>query len=289
MINVQFFIGGLILMGLLESLLWYLFYSNWNEAGTRGNIIFVLAVTIAVMKSSFSFMLVLVASLGWGVTRPYLDKDVTLRIHGICWLYTAMGIMREMVTMYQQDPSPSWIFILMCLLPSSFLNAVIFYWIFTALSALIQTLKDRGQTAKFQLFEKLWSILVLSLAIGTATLLYQIWALSSSIDEQWRKQWLFTDGVPQLVFASVLLSMMYLWAPHKNSQRYAYSQFDGKTPDAASDQKPSDWANDVNGMFGDDSEDEDANSAAPAATVGASSSPMAKHDVEEGHAIVKTT
>merc|ERR1712178_527171 len=119
-------------------------------------------------------------------------------------------------------------FVLLCLLPVSLLNGLIFYWVFTALSGLIQTLKDRGQTAKLQLFQRLWNILILSLGIATATLLYQIFALSRSMATQWMNQWLFTDGVSHILFMLVLAAMMYLWAPHKNSQRYAYSQLEPK-------------------------------------------------------------
>jgi len=37
-------------------------------------------------------------------------------------------------------------------------------------------------------------------------------------------QWLFADGVSHILFLVVLAAMMYLWAPHKYSERVAYSQ-----------------------------------------------------------------
>merc|ERR1712151_1133460 len=69
-------------------------------------------------------------------------------------------------------------------------------------------------------------------AIATFTLLFQIFNLSRSITARWKDQWLVTVGVSHILFLFVLSAMMYLWAPHKYSQRYAYSQqIDGNEHD----------------------------------------------------------
>merc|ERR1712008_111405 len=128
---------------------------------------------------------------------------------------------------------------LFCLLPVALLNGAIFYWIFTALSSLMETLRERRQAEKLQLFERLWAILVFALSLASLTLLFQIFDLSRSINIRWHYQWFFADGVSHILFLFVLAAMMYLWAPNKNSQRYAYSHLselgdeeddDGETP-----------------------------------------------------------
>jgi len=226
-----------------------------NSSGTRGKVLFALAVLASVAKSIFSYMLVLVAALGWGVTRPYLDQEVSRRIYGVTGLYIVLGVVREVVLSFRHSHSLPIIFVLLCLLPVSLLNGVIFYWVFTALSSLIQTLKERGQTSKLQLFQQLWSILILSLGVATGTLLYQFLALSSKLHKTWMNQWLFTDGVSHILFLLVLTAMMYLWAPHKNSQRYAYSQIDGKEGDIdkGAAATSADWVEEVGA---DDDEDD---------------------------------
>jgi hypothetical protein len=222
--SLQHCIAGVILLGLVESFVWYVFFTDWNASGTRGNVVFVIAILASVAKSIFSYLLVLVASLGWGVTRPYLDQGTTLRIKATCFLYIVLGVAREVVLSFQHSHSLPLAFVLLCLLPVSLLNGMIFYWVFTALSGLIQTLKDRGQTAKLLLFQRLWGILIISLGIATVTLLYQIFAVSQKLVTRWHNQWLFTDGVSHILFLFILAVMMYLWAPHQHSQRYAYSQ-----------------------------------------------------------------
>ena len=47
----------------------------------------------------------------------------------------------------------------------------IFYWIFAALSNLMETLEAQQQSAKLGLFQKLWWVLVLAIAFAFAVLL----------------------------------------------------------------------------------------------------------------------
>lgn len=78
--NIQNCITAVIFLGLVEALLWYTFFNDWNSTGVRGKMLFIFSILSSVVKSIFSYMLVLVAGLGWGVTRPYLDRQVILKI-----------------------------------------------------------------------------------------------------------------------------------------------------------------------------------------------------------------
>merc|ERR1712217_737046 len=177
----------------------------------------------SVVKSIFSYMLVLVAALGWGVTRPYLDHRTIMKVQAVTFLYIVLDFIRESVLSFRHSHSLSLAFVLLCLLPVALLNGAIFYWIFTALSSLMETLRDRRQAEKLLLFERLWKLLIFALGLASLTLLFQIFDLSRSISIRWHYQWFFADGVSHILFLLVLAGMMYLWAPHTNSQRYAYS------------------------------------------------------------------
>jgi len=221
--HMQNCIAAVILFGLLEAFMWYIFYSDWNAQGVRGKAVFIFATLLTVVKSTFSYMLVLVASLGWGVTRPFLDRPVMLKIQLLCFFYIVLDFIRETVLSYRHSHTLSLAFVLLCLLPVSLLNGGIFYWIFTALSNLMETLKERGQTEKLTLFERLWKFLIWTLTAATFTLLFQILNLTKSVTERWKYQWVLSDGISHTLYLLVLAAMMYLWKPHENSQRYAYS------------------------------------------------------------------
>jgi hypothetical protein len=221
--SIQNCVTAVIFFGLVEALLWYIFFNDWNTSGVRGRALFITSILSSVVKSIFSYMLVLVAALGWGVTRPFLDRSTILKIQAVCFLYIVLDFIREAVLSFRHSHSLSLVFVLLCLLPVSLLNGGIFYWVFTALSGLMETLKERRQFEKLNLFEKLWKVLVAALAVATLTLLLQIFNLSRSITTRWKYQWLFADAVSHVLFVVVLVAMMYLWAPHKYSQRFAYS------------------------------------------------------------------
>jgi len=257
--NIQNCITAVIFFGLVEAFLWYIFFNDWNSSGVRGKMLFISAILSSVMKSIFSYMLVLVAALGWGVTRPYLDRQVILKIQAVCFMYIILDFIREAVLSFRHSHSLSLAFVLLCLLPVSLLNGGIFYWVFTALSSLMETLRDRRQFEKLILFQHLWKILIFALGVATLTLLFQIFNLSSSIATRWKYQWFFADGVSHILFVIVLAAMMYLWAPHKYSQKFAYSQQVDTTENAKDDDeapKADVWAEE--GGLDDDGEDADS-------------------------------
>eukprot|EP00440_Ansanella_granifera_P048897 gb/GFBE01052976.1/.p1 GENE.gb/GFBE01052976.1/~~gb/GFBE01052976.1/.p1 ORF type:complete len:506 (+),score=121.02 gb/GFBE01052976.1/:1-1518(+) len=229
--HIQYCVAAVILLGLVEAFLQWRFFMDWNDSGTRGRLIFVLAILASVVKSIFSYMLVLVASLGWGVTRPYLDQSTILKVQGLSFFYIVLDFVRESALSFRHSHSLSIAFVMLCLLPVALLNGIIFYWIFTALSTLMETLAERKQHEKLVLFQRLWKILVCALSLASFSLLFQLFDLSRSISIRWHYQWFFADGVSHILFCMVLAAIMFLWAPHTNSQRYAYKQVEGVDKD----------------------------------------------------------
>jgi len=228
LLNFHIAIGGVIFFGLAESILWYVFLADWNSNGLRTAFLFGSAVMLSVTRTTTSYMLVLVACLGWGVTRPILDSSLTCRIGFLSIVYIMLNYVREIVISFRTSHSVPMAFIALCLLPVSLMNGGIFYWVFSALSNLIETLEASGQSQKLALFQKLWYILVFDIVLAVIVMLVQIFAFSRNAAETWREQWLITDCAPHALFGVVLLAMMYLWVPHEDSSRYAYStQIDG--------------------------------------------------------------
>merc|ERR1711862_1024380 len=156
--NIQKCITAVVFFGLGEAFLWYIFFKDWNSSGSRAKPLFVVAILSTVTKSIFSYMLVLVAALGWGVTRPYLDTQILLKIQAVCFFYVVLDFIRQTVLSFRHSHSLSLAFVLLCVLPVSLLNGGIFYWVFTALTSNIETLQERKQLEKLLLFQRLWKL-----------------------------------------------------------------------------------------------------------------------------------
>ncbi|CAE8639205.1 unnamed protein product [Polarella glacialis] len=257
--HIQYCITIVIFLGLVEAFLWWRFFEDWNNSGIRGRFIFVVAILASVVKSIFSYMLVLVASLGWGVTRPYLDQGTIVKVQALTFLYIVLDFVRESVLSFRHSHSLSMAFVMLCLLPVALLNGIIFYWIFTSLSSLMETLSERKQSEKLVLFQRLWKILIVALSLASLSLLFQLFDLSRSISVRWQYQWFFADGITHVLFCFVLIAIMVLWAPSTNGQRYAYKPVGDTETEKDSSSKAVDssqvWA-DEGGL--DDEEEDDS-------------------------------
>eukprot|EP00930_Biecheleria_cincta_P032481 TRINITY_DN22541_c0_g1_i1.p1 TRINITY_DN22541_c0_g1~~TRINITY_DN22541_c0_g1_i1.p1 ORF type:complete len:505 (+),score=79.44 TRINITY_DN22541_c0_g1_i1:80-1594(+) len=253
-------IAAVIVLGIIECGLTYMFLQDWNSDGIRSKLLFGLALFFSITRTTTSYMLVLVACLGWGVTRPMLDNATSCYISVLSVAYIALNFVREIVITFRHTNSLPLYFVMLCLLPVSLMNGGIFYWVFSALQTLMETLEARGQSQKLRIFEKLKWILIVSIFFAVATLVVQVLYFAKNAAQYWRDQWLITDMAPNAVFAFVLVAIMVLWAPHSDSQRYAYStQIDGNEESGIGAQAGTEaadrsvWLDEKDGIEGDDS------------------------------------
>ena len=120
--NIQHCVTAVVLLGLVEVFTWWIFYNDWNSSGFHGRFLFIIAILASVVKSIVSHMLGLVAALGWGVARPYLDRQVMTKIQAVCFLYIVLDFIRESVLSFRHSHALSLPFVLLYLLPVSLLN-----------------------------------------------------------------------------------------------------------------------------------------------------------------------
>eukprot|EP00916_Digyalum_oweni_P016970 GHVL01027832.1.p1 GENE.GHVL01027832.1~~GHVL01027832.1.p1 ORF type:complete len:194 (+),score=21.84 GHVL01027832.1:482-1063(+) len=104
-------------------------------------------------------------------------------------------------------------------LPVCVINGYLFYIIFYSLFKLIEVLK---QSAKLRLFKRLYFLLVIYLLLSVVGTIYQIYFLSLDLSETWQNQWIVMTASHNCLFVAGLICVMWLWAPHKHSQIYAY-------------------------------------------------------------------
>lgn len=224
--KIQYCIGVVLAFGLGEACLWYFTFYRWNVVGSCAWPVFIGATFLSVVKSVFSYMLVLVGSMGWGVTKPQLSWCTACKVVTCSVIFIALDFTRRMVMFFRNtrgDRTVPTSFLFGILVPISVLNGIIFYWIFTSLAKVTEELKEQSQSEKVKLFESLHRVLVFALAAAVLAEVHEMFNLSRSIEEQWRMHWLYADGISHMLFLLVLAGIMCLWRPHENSQRYAFS------------------------------------------------------------------
>jgi len=246
-------------VGVLECVAWVVFLMGWNSGGDRSQVTFAIAAFASVARATTSYMMVLLACLGWGVTRPVLDDGLTCRISFLAIVYMILNFVRELVISYRHSHSLPMSFVLLCLLPVSAMNGGIFYWVFSALSNLRETLEAQAQTEKLSIFNKLWYILLIATVFALAVLGVQIFVISLDASHTWRQQWMVTDGAPEVAFGVILISIMVLWAPNEDSQRLAYAQqIDGDEGGVLGENAAPDTVGDIWGDEGQPDKDDDS-------------------------------
>merc|ERR1712242_251558 len=97
-----------------------------------------------------------------------------MKIQITCFFFIILSIVREVALSFRSSHQLSLAFVIACMLPMSALNGGIFLWVFNAISNLMQTLEDRQQTEKLNIFKQLWRILIFSLIIACCSIVFQI-------------------------------------------------------------------------------------------------------------------
>eukprot|EP00929_Paragymnodinium_shiwhaense_P066663 TRINITY_DN33466_c0_g1_i5.p1 TRINITY_DN33466_c0_g1~~TRINITY_DN33466_c0_g1_i5.p1 ORF type:complete len:489 (-),score=87.10 TRINITY_DN33466_c0_g1_i5:592-2058(-) len=238
--NIHWCIFAVLLFGLMEAVAWFTHYSIWNDTGVRPMAAFIASVLLSVAKNIFSYMLVFVGSLGWGITKPLLSTGEICKVICFCVSFIVLdSTNRIFLAFWHSREIPQW-FVLAIRLPIALLNSLIFYSVFTALANTMESLKAKGQTEKLRLFEHLWRVLMVALLVATGSTFYEVFSVTRSIEDRWKTLWILADGVAHCLFLFVLVGMMVLWRPHSESQRYAYSaQLDDQDLDPESNTSPS--------------------------------------------------
>uniref|UniRef100_A0A670HY93 Transmembrane protein 87A n=1 Tax=Podarcis muralis TaxID=64176 RepID=A0A670HY93_PODMU len=213
LLRIQFWIGAVILLGMLEKAVFYAEFQNIRYKGESVQGALILAELLSALKRSLARTLVIIVSLGYGIVKPRLG--VTLHkvvVAGALYLlFSGMeGVLR--VTGAQNDLAS------LAFIPLAFLD--------TALCCLTQTmklLKLRRNVVKLSLYRHFTNTLILAIA---ASVVFIIWTTMKfrlvDCQSDWRELWV-DDAIWRLLFSMILFAIMVLWRPSANNQRFAFS------------------------------------------------------------------
>ncbi|CAL1531642.1 unnamed protein product [Lymnaea stagnalis] len=221
LLRVQFWIGGVILLGMLEKAVFFAEYENINNTGqsVKGAIIF--AELVSCLKRSLARMLVIIVSLGYGIVKPRLGQTFhKVLIVGVVFFILASieGCMRALAEKADQSKQQ-----LLPGVPLAVTDAIICWWIFSSLLQTTRTLRLRRNIVKLSLYRHFTNTLIFSVIASVA---YMIWFLTQHRFKEclsdWKELWM-DDAYWHLLFSVLLFVIMILWRPTVNNQRYAFS------------------------------------------------------------------
>ncbi|XP_054469713.1 transmembrane protein 87A-like [Anoplopoma fimbria] len=219
LLRIQFWIGAVIILGMLEKAVFYSEYQSIRYKGDyiQGAVIF--AELLSALKRSLARILVLIVSLGYGIVKPRLGTTVhRLAAVGLLYLLfsSVEGVLRVTGGFYGTVA-------LVANLSLSLIDSCVMWWIFISLSQTTRLLKLRRNIVKLSLYQHFTNTLIFSVL---ASIVFIIWTTKvfKLVDCQtgWRDLWV-DDAFWRLLFSTILLVIMVLLRPSANNQRFSHS------------------------------------------------------------------
>ncbi|KAM9341077.1 transmembrane protein 87A-like [Symphorus nematophorus] len=219
LLRIQFWIGAVIILGMLEKAVFYSEYQSIRYKGdyVQGAVIF--AELLSALKRSLARILVLIVSLGYGIVKPRLGTTVH-RLVAVGLLYLLFSSVEGVLRV---TGGFNGTVALVANLSLSLIDSCVMWWIFISLSQTTRLLKLRRNVVKLSLYQHFTNTLIFSVV---ASIIFIIWTgkVFQLVDCQtgWRDLWV-EDAFWRLLFSTILLVIMVLLRPSANSQRFSHS------------------------------------------------------------------
>jgi len=223
LVFLHYYVCGLVFVGLLETIAWWMTLSTWNTTGMKERYLSCTAVVLSVLKVSIAYMFILALAQGWGVTTQALERNTNKKMEALTFFYVIACYVRETTLSFRHSHNLPASYIVGSLLPTALLNALIFAWIFSSLKKLIETLSERRQEEANKIFKSSRAVLGGCVVVVYSAFVVQVLEIFEIFSVSWRYSWVLSDGICHIVFLVALGIFMFMWKPDMSLQMYSYS------------------------------------------------------------------
>mmetsp|Transcript_24166 Transcript_24166/g.50613 ORF Transcript_24166/g.50613 Transcript_24166/m.50613 type:complete len:325 (+) Transcript_24166:402-1376(+) len=203
----------------------------WNIDGERFWFSLYTGVVVGVLKRAISRSLVVMLSLGWGVTCDDLG-DKMKKIVTLGLAYAGSSAARDVMTVLAvtenevlSTETETGILDVVEILTfvTAFIDVIFYWWIFDALNGTMQYLEGMSQSRKLKRYLRLRLILLLSVLFAV------VWTVFGIVDSYNDKRiineeengWVL-NAVWEFNYLVVLIGLAWLWGPEAGAKEYAY-------------------------------------------------------------------
>ncbi|XP_048452741.1 transmembrane protein 87B [Rhincodon typus] len=219
LLRIQFWIAGVIFLGMLEKAVFYAEYQNTNTRGISVQGLLIFAELISAVKRTLARLLVIIVSLGYGIVKPRLGT-VMHRVIGLGALYLVFASVEGVLRITGDRRSVP---VLVADIALALIDSCFVWFIFVSLAQTIKTLKLRKNTVKLSLYRHFTNTLILAIIASVG---FMVWTTKkfrlAACQSDWMELWV-DDAFWRFLFSVILLVIMFLWRPSANNQRYAFT------------------------------------------------------------------
>ncbi|XP_069773342.1 transmembrane protein 87A-like isoform X2 [Narcine bancroftii] len=218
LLRIQFWIGAVIFLGMLEKAVFYAEFQNIRYKGESVQGAEIFAELLSALKRSLARILVILVSLGYGIVKPRLGAMLH-RVIGVGILYLIFSTIEGNLRVNGKNFD----LILLAFIPLAVLDTALCWWIFISLTQTMKMLKLRRNVVKLSLYRHFTNTLIFAVI---ASIFFIIWTTKkfrlADCQSDWRERWI-DDAFWRLLFSVILLVIIILWRPSANNQRFAFT------------------------------------------------------------------
>ncbi|KAL6721791.1 Membrane protein ptm1 [Lecanora helva] len=225
---VQNYITAIIVFLIVEQLMTWGFYDYSNNHGNNALAKF-LMIIVAILnagRNSFSFFLLLIVCMGYGVVKPSLGKLMWyVRILALCHFVFGVIYAIASLTITPDNAGP---LVLLVILPLAATLTAFYVWTLNSLNLTMKDLLERKQHIKAMMYKKLWWCILASIVVIFGFFFLNSFTFAGRSDpgfvpKHWKTRWFILDGWLNIVYLVDIAFVAYLWRPTANNRRFAMS------------------------------------------------------------------
>lgn len=225
---VQNYITAILVFLVIEMFMTWLFYDFQNRHGlnTGAKALLVVVSILSAGRNSFSFFLLLIVCMGYGVVKETLGKTMVY-VRWLAITHFAFGVFYAVASL-SVTPENAGPLILLVVLPLAASLTAFYVWTLNSLNLTMKDLMERKQAVKAGMYRKLWYCILLSIVVIFVFFFVNSWTFAGSnredfVPTHWQTRWFILDGWLNLVYFADVAFVAYIWRPTANNRRFAMS------------------------------------------------------------------
>ncbi|OLN81551.1 Membrane protein PTM1 [Colletotrichum chlorophyti] len=225
---VQNYITAILMFLVVEMLMTWGFYDylNRNGANVGSKVLLVVVAILNAARNSFSFFLLLIVCMGYGVVKHTLGRTM-IWVRWLAIAHFVFGLVYA-ITSLLITPDAAGPFVLLIVLPLAGTLTAFYVWTLNSLNFTLKDLRERKQHAKEAMYKKLWWCILISIFVIFGFFFFNSFSFASVNDPDyvpfhWKSRWFVLDGWLNLVYFADVAFIAYVWRPTANNRRFAMS------------------------------------------------------------------
>jgi hypothetical protein len=225
---VQNYITAIVVFLVVEMFMTWLFYDYQNRHGlnTGAKVLLVVVSILSAFRNSFSFFLLLIVCMGYGVVKLSLGKTM-IYVRWLAITHFVFGVIYSIASL-SVTPENAGPLVLLVVLPLAATLTAFYVWTLNSLNFTLRDLVQRKQTVKASMYKKLWWCILTSIIVIFAFFFVNSWTFAGQSDEDfvpnhWSTRWFILDGWLNLIYFADVAFVAYIWRPTANNRRFAMS------------------------------------------------------------------